>query len=64
VRIELTAYANNKRAIALYKRVGFKREDRLRYAVLLDGHYMDTILMAIINRPTVVPDDPRSPTTQ
>ena len=64
MRIELTVYANNKPAIALYKRVGFKREGRLRYAVLLDGHYMDMILMAIINQPTVVPNDPTSPTRQ
>ena len=64
IRIELTVYANNKPAIALYKRVGFKREGRLRCAVLLDGHCMDMILMAIINRPTVVPNDPTSPTRQ
>jgi RimJ/RimL family protein N-acetyltransferase len=64
MRIELTVYANNKPAIALYKRVGFKREGRLRCAVLLDGHYMDMTLMAIINHPTVVPNDPTSPTRQ
>jgi RimJ/RimL family protein N-acetyltransferase len=64
VRIELRVYANNKRAIALYKKVGFKREGRLRHAVLLDGHYMDMIVMAIINRPTVVLDDLTSSTVQ
>ena len=53
--------ADNERAIALYERVGFKREGLLRDAVLLDGRYMDMILMALINRP---PDHPGGPASQ
>ena len=52
---------DNARAIALYERVGFKREGLLRDAVLLDGRYMDMILMALINRP---PDHPGGPASQ
>lgn len=48
-RIELTVHADNTRAIALYERIGFKREGIMRDAALIDGHYKDVILMAIID---------------
>ena len=50
VRIELTVYADNAQAIALYESVGFKTEGVLRDAALIDGLYRDLILMAIVDR--------------
>ena len=50
VRFELTVHADNERAIALYKRFGFKKEGTMKAAALIDGHYKDVILMAIVDR--------------
>ena len=50
VRIELTVHANNEPAIALYKKVGFKEEGILRDMTLIDGNYIDSIMMAIVKR--------------
>ena len=49
VRFELTVHADNERAIALYKRFGFKKEGTMKAAALIDGHYKDVILMAIVD---------------
>lgn len=49
-RIELTVHADNARAIALYRKVGFETEGEMRDAVLIDGEYKNLILMAIIDR--------------
>jgi RimJ/RimL family protein N-acetyltransferase len=56
VRVELTVHADNARAIALYKKVGFETEGILRDAVRIDGRYKDLILMAILNHPPAVPN--------
>jgi RimJ/RimL family protein N-acetyltransferase len=56
VRVELTVNADNARAIALYKKVGFKIEGLMRDAVLIDGDYKDLILMAIVDRSAATPD--------
>ncbi len=48
VRVELIAFAKNRRAIALYESVGFRREGVMRDAVLIDGAYDDAIAMALI----------------
>jgi len=50
VRIELTVHADNRRAIALYERVGFKKEGTMRDAAFVDGQFRDMILMANIDR--------------
>jgi RimJ/RimL family protein N-acetyltransferase len=55
VRIELTVHADNERAIAFYKRVGFEKEGVLKDAVRIDGRYKDLILMAIVDRSTGLP---------
>ncbi|MFK0163318.1 GNAT family N-acetyltransferase [Rhizobium sp. NPDC090279] len=47
-RVELSVYADNARAIALYEKVGFVREGLARKAVRIDGRYKDKIHMAII----------------
>jgi RimJ/RimL family protein N-acetyltransferase len=52
-RIELTVYADNVRAIALYRSVGFQQEGVLKDAALIDGVYLDSLLMALVERPSV-----------
>ena len=46
LRIELTVFADNQRAIALYERFGFEHEGRLRGYALRDGDYVDVLTMA------------------
>lgn len=50
VRIELSAHADNTRAIALYRKVGFVQEGVERDAICIDRRYGDTISMAIIDK--------------
>jgi RimJ/RimL family protein N-acetyltransferase len=49
-RIELTVHADNVGAIKLYKSVGFQQEGVLRDAALIDGVYIDSLVMGIIQR--------------
>jgi L-phenylalanine/L-methionine N-acetyltransferase len=46
LRIELTVFADNARAIALYERHGFVREGVMRAFALRDGVYADALAMA------------------
>ena len=45
-RLELTVYADNARAIALYERFGFEREGLHRDFAFRDGAYVDAVAMA------------------
>ncbi|UJQ94562.1 GNAT family N-acetyltransferase [Mariluticola halotolerans] len=45
-RIELTVFADNQPAIALYKKLGFKTEGTLQSFALRDGAYIDAVSMA------------------
>jgi putative acetyltransferase len=45
-RLELSVYADNGRAIALYERFGFEREGLMRAYAWRDGEYVDSIGMA------------------
>ena len=45
-RLELSVYADNARAIALYKRFGFEREGLHRAYAWRDGAFVDSISMA------------------
>lgn len=46
LRIELTVFADNARAIALYERFGFAHEGRHRGYALRNGQYSDVLCMA------------------
>ncbi|MEO7854210.1 MAG: GNAT family N-acetyltransferase [Rubrivivax sp.] len=46
LRLELSVYADNQRAIALYQRHGFVVEGRHRAYGLRDGAYVDALAMA------------------
>jgi len=46
LRIELTVYDDNARAIALYRKFGFEVEGRHRGYALRDGRYVDALTMA------------------
>jgi RimJ/RimL family protein N-acetyltransferase len=48
VRIALQVRAENARAIALYERLGFRHEGRLRRNLRIDGVDYDSLLMAIL----------------
>ncbi len=46
LKIELTVYVDNARAIALYRKHGFVEEGTSRAHALRDGVYVDSLLMA------------------
>lgn len=47
-KIELNVRASNSRAIALYKKMGFVEEGRLRNRIKVnESHYIDDVLMAL-----------------
>ena len=54
LRIELTVFADNTRAIALYERFGFEHEGRHRGYALRHGQYTDALAMARLH-----PNPPR-----
>ncbi len=47
-RLSLEVYEFNRRAIAVYENVGFRREGILRDALLWDGEFHDAIVMSIL----------------
>jgi len=47
-RVELAVRADNARAIALYRKVGFAIEGRRLRAMLIDGIYYDDIMMSLL----------------
>lgn len=49
-RLELTVYADNAPAIALYERFGFELEGRMRAHSFRAGSYVDTLQMARLRR--------------
>lgn len=46
-KLRLGVFATNRPALALYRRLGFVREGRLRREVVLNGRPVDEILMAL-----------------
>jgi L-phenylalanine/L-methionine N-acetyltransferase len=56
LRIELTVYADNAAAIALYRKHGFVQEGVHRAYALRDGEYVDSLCMARLHpKPPVLP---------
>ncbi len=49
LRLELEVYADNHKAQALYRRLGFVEEGRHRCNALRDGVYVDSLSMARLN---------------
>ncbi|MDP9530711.1 GNAT family N-acetyltransferase [Pseudomonas protegens] len=49
-RVELTVYADNQAAIALYQKFGFETEGQLRDYAVRDGGYVDVLSMARLRR--------------
>lgn len=49
LRLELTVYVDNERAIGLYRKFGFEIEGRHRGYVLRDGSFIDAYAMARIH---------------
>jgi putative acetyltransferase len=59
LRIELSVYVDNARAIALYRKHGFVEEGTSRAHALRDGVYVDSLLMARLHpRPPQLPQLP------
>lgn len=50
IRIELDVHADNAAAIALYEKFGFAREGVQSDGALIDGRFVDVVLMARVNR--------------
>ena len=46
LRLELTVFADNARAISLYRRFGFEQEGTMRAYALRNGRYVDALAMA------------------
>ena len=45
-RLELTVVADNQRALALYRKMGFEQEGVKRHSLQINGKYVDEYYMA------------------
>lgn len=56
-RLALEVYDFNHRGLAVYEKLGFRREGVLRQALLWDGRYHDAIVMSIVRSDRDDPGD-------
>lgn len=49
-RVWLTVHDSNERAVACYRKCGFREEGRLRHEVFRNGRYRDVVIMGILRR--------------
>jgi ribosomal-protein-alanine N-acetyltransferase len=64
MRVHLTVFAQNTRAIRSYESVGFELEGRLRRAAFIQGKWTDVLLMSVLrpaSRPSLVALSPSEP---
>lgn len=54
VRLELTVFTDNEKAMNLYKSLGFELEGTKKYAVIRNGKYDDEYIMGRYNKRLVV----------
>ncbi len=47
--VRLNVHDFNKRAISLYKKIGFKENGKMRQSYFISGEFIDTILMDILD---------------
>jgi RimJ/RimL family protein N-acetyltransferase len=47
-RLQLQVFARNAPAIHLYQKLGFQIEGSRRNAILRDGEYIDSLMMALL----------------
>lgn len=50
IRVELTVFADNERAIHLYEKFGFQIEGKKEKAAIRNGQYVDEFIMARISK--------------
>jgi RimJ/RimL family protein N-acetyltransferase len=63
-RLTLSAFAENARAIALYERIGFRREGHFRDALFISGRWIDVIAMALHHPDRTTPRRPAAEAAQ
>jgi len=56
-RISLRVFDFNQRAIRCYQKCGFRQEGHLREAHFTEGHYHDVLLMGILARESIQPEE-------
>ncbi|HEY3634801.1 MAG TPA: GNAT family N-acetyltransferase [Caldimonas sp.] len=63
LRLELTVYVDNERAVGLYRKFGFEIEGRHRGYVLRDGAFVDAFAMARMHPapPAIAPSSGNAP---
>jgi hypothetical protein len=49
-RVSLEAFESNERALACYRKCGFREEGRLRQDRFKHGRYYDTIVMGVLRK--------------